>query len=166
MDNEEMLVIIKDMFEKNASEFDDKFVKMVKQSDEKFEKMVKSFDDKFVDMEERFDQKFMKMEKRFDDKFVKMEKRFDDKFEIIEKRFDQKFDEVKQHTGVLVENLKGDIKAISEGYVDLNRKIDALDKKVDQKTNALQADIKTVANYVSAVDTKLKEHEVILKRVK
>ena len=74
--------------------------------------------------------------------------------------------EVKNHMGVIAEGLKGDIKAIAEGHDVLNRKIDFLDKKIDDKTNELKTGIKNVANYVIGVDAKLNEHEIILKKVK
>ncbi len=83
----------------------------------------------------------------------------------IKDMFEKKVEEVKQHTGVLVEKLEGDIKAIAEGHSILDRKIDNLQSNMDTKINNLQKDMDTVKNYVIAVDTKLNEHDVILKRV-
>ena len=64
-------------------------------------------------------------------------------------------DEVKNHMGVLVEKLHDDIKTIAEGH-------SIIDKKIDN----LQNDMDIVKNYIISVDTRLNEHEVILKRVK
>ena len=81
--------------------------------------------------------------------------------------------DVKNHTGVLIERLEDDIKAIAEGHSVIDRKIDNLEMKVDNLQNNmdrkiynLQKDMDIVKNYVIAVDTKLNEHEVILKRIK
>ena len=84
----------------------------------------------------------------------------------IKKEVKNEIEEVKSHVGVLVEKLEGDIQVIAEGHDTINRKIDALDQKVEDKTNELKKEIKIVAGYVIGVDAKLNEHEVILKRVK
>ena len=108
----------------------------------------------------------------------------------IKDMFDKKVDEVKQHTGVLVEDLRKEVKAIAEGHSILNEKMDRLETKVDKlevkvdklemkvdklemkvdklemKVDGLETDMSIVKNYVIGVDTKLNEHEIILKRVK
>ena len=105
----------------------------------------------------------------------------------IKDMFDEKVEEVKHYTGVLVEKLEDDIKAVAEGHDILNRKFDSLDKKVDvlntkvdtldmkiyvldkkvdDRTNELKVEMKIVKDYVIGVDAKLNEHEVILKRAK
>ena len=122
--------------------------------------------------------------------------------------FDKKVEEVKLHTGVLVEDLRKDVKAIAEGHSILDRKIDnlhkemtetkqelkaeikglaikvggleqkvdgleqkvgGLEQKVDgleQKVDGLEKNMTVVKDYVIGVDSKLNEHEIILKRVK
>jgi len=101
----------------------------------------------------------------------------------IKDMFEKNVKEVKQHTGVLVESLKGDIKAIAEGHSILNDKLDRVENKVDRleskvdnienrleivekDVKSLKSDITVVKDYVIGVDAKLNEHEVILKRVK
>lgn len=108
----------------------------------------------------------------------------------IKDMFDKKVEEVKnevqdvkRHTGVLVEDLRKDVKAIAEGHSILNEKMDRLETKVDRletkvdklepkvdrleaKVDRLDTNISIVKDYVIGVDTKLNEHEVILKRVK
>lgn len=108
----------------------------------------------------------------------------------IKDMFDKKVEEVKnevqdvkRHTGVLVEDLRKDVKAIAEGHNILNEKMDRLETKVDRletkvdklepkvdrleaKVDRLDTNISIVKDYVIGVDTKLNEHEVILKRVK
>ena len=104
--------------------------------------------------------------------------------------FDKKVEEVKLHSGVLVEDLRKDVKAIAEGHgilidkmdkleskVDrLERKVDGLELKVDGlerkvgglelKVDGLEKNMSVVKDYVIGVDAKLNEHEGILKRVK
>ena len=87
---------------------------------------------------------------------------------------------VKLHTGTLVEDLRGDIKAVAKGHDTLNRKIDNLRQELKQErtetkdelhglkveVNGLKKEMAIVKDYVIAVDAKLNEHEIILKRVK
>ncbi len=92
---------------------------------------------------------------------------------VIKDMFEKKTDEIKSFVSdkingqsVLIESLVSDIKAVAEGHDILNRKIDSLDKKVDDMAKELKSEMKLVANYVVGVDDKLNEHDVILKRVK
>jgi peptidoglycan hydrolase CwlO-like protein len=106
---------------------------------------------------------------------------------VIKDLFENKTEEIKSYVDekingqiVLIERLQSDIKAVAEGHDILNRKMDSLDKKVDSldkkvdfldkkidaRTNELKSEIKIVENYIIGVDTKLNEHDVILKRVK
>lgn len=87
--------------------------------------------------------------------------------------FEKKSDELKSFVdekinsqSVLIESLRSDIKAVAEGHNNLHRKIEILDKTVEDVTNEIKSEIKIVGNYVIAVDSKLNEHEIILKRVK
>ncbi|MGE5328490.1 MAG: hypothetical protein ACM3KR_03155 [Deltaproteobacteria bacterium] len=47
---------------------------------------------------------------------------FEKNVDKTEKKFDEKVEEVKNHMGVLVEDMKSDIKAVAEGHDILNRK--------------------------------------------
>lgn len=93
------------------------------------------------------------------------------------------FEEAKRHTEILVENLRGDIKAIAEGHSLLNDKMDRLEGKVDKlenkvdrleikvdrleiKVDRIETDMTVVKDYVIGVDEKLNEHEVILRKAK
>ncbi|MDX9872390.1 MAG: hypothetical protein RBT41_08230 [Clostridia bacterium] len=97
-------------------------------------------------------------------------------FIALKEMFDKKIEESKQHTGVIVENLKSDIKAIAEGHLDLNRKMDNMQQGMDNMQrgmgniqndlNMMKQDMGLVKNYIIGVDEKLNEHEMILKRVK
>lgn len=56
----------------------------------------------------------------------------DELFIAITDAFDRKVEEVKLHTGVLVEDLRKDVKAIAEGHDILFNKMDKLERKVDR----------------------------------
>ena len=93
----------------------------------------------------------------------------DDLLVVIKGLFDKKTDEIKHYVdekingqGTLIESLRSDIKAVAEGHDILSRKIDAVDKKVED----IKRDMVVVKDYVIGVDAKLNEHEIILKRVK
>ena len=78
-----------------------------------------------------------------------------DMFETKVTEIKNEVEQAKRHTGMLVEDLRKDVKAIAEGHSVLNEKMDRLEK-----------DMTIVKEYIIGVDTKLNEHEVILKRVK
>jgi chromosome segregation ATPase len=101
----------------------------------------------------------------------------------LQDMFEKKVEEVKQYTGERLEAMQKDIKAIAEGHGLLNDKMDRLETKVDRletrvdkidirldrletKVDRLETDMSIVKDYVIAVDSKLNEHETILKRVK
>ena len=94
----------------------------------------------------------------------------------LQEMFEKNVQEVKRYTGVKVEDLQRQVKAVAEGHSLLNEKLDRLGGKVDsldEKVNKLEADMKgvkqdlaTVKDYVIAVDDKLNKHDIILKRIK
>jgi len=102
----------------------------------------------------------------------------------MKEMFDEKIQEVKTHTGVLVEHLGSEVKAVAEGHEILLRKIedtkDELINNIERRINNIEIRINNieiridnvdknmsiVKDYVIGVDLKLNEHEIILKRVK
>ena len=91
----------------------------------------------------------------------------------MKEMFDKKIEEVKTHTGILVENLGNELKAVAEGHEILLRKIDDTKTELNQSINNVERRIDNldknmaiVKDYVIGVDLKLNEHEVILKRAK
>lgn len=87
----------------------------------------------------------------------------------ISDMFEKKVEEVKLHTGVLVEDLRKDVKAIAEGHTVLLNKMDKLESKVDgieRKVDGLEKNMTVIKDYVIGVDAKLNEQEATLKRVK
>jgi chromosome segregation ATPase len=105
----------------------------------------------------------------------------------MKEMFDKKIEEVKTHTGVLVEHLGNELKAVAEGHEILLRKIDDTKTELNQSINnverrmenvekrienvekrieSVDKNMAIVKDYVIGVDLKLNEHEVILKRAK
>ncbi|HEY5586410.1 MAG TPA: hypothetical protein VIK78_18210 [Ruminiclostridium sp.] len=91
----------------------------------------------------------------------------------MKEMFDKKIEEVKTHTGIVVENLGNELKAVAEGHEILLRKIDDTKTELNQSINNVERRIDNldknmaiVKDYVIGVDLKLNEHEVILKRAK
>ncbi len=118
-----------------------------------------------------------------DELLIAIKDMFETNMDKMGKKFDEKVEEMKRHTGTLVEDLRKDVKAIAEGHSILNEKMDRLETKVDKietkvdkleikvdgleiKVDGLEKNMTIVKEYVIGVDTKLNEHEVILKRVK
>ena len=90
-----------------------------------------------------------------DELLIAIKDMFEKKIDEVKSELRSEVNKVKYHTEILSEKLQSDIKTIAEGHSDLNKKIDKL-----------QNDMTTVKDYIVAVDTKLNEHEVILKRAK
>jgi predicted nuclease with TOPRIM domain len=97
------------------------------------------------------------------------------------------YDQLRSETGVLFENLNSKIELLAEGHGILNEKIDRLDTRVDRietrmdrmetrmdsmetRMGSMETDVahlktemSVVKEYVISVDTKLNEHELIIK---
>jgi len=87
----------------------------------------------------------------------------------IKDMFEKKIEEVKQHTGILVEKLESDVKAIAEGHSILNNKIDEVKEEITgmrTEISGMKSEMTVVKNYVIGVDAILNEHETILKKAR
>jgi len=87
----------------------------------------------------------------------------------IKDMFEKKIEEVKQHTGILVEKLESDVKAIAEGHSILNNKIDDVKEEITgmrTEISGMKSEMTVVKNYVIGVDAILNEHETILKKAR
>ena len=79
----------------------------------------------------------------------------------MKEMFDKKIEEVKTHTGILVENLGNELKAVAEGHEILLRKIDDTKTELNQSINNveiridnLDKNMSIVKGYVIGVDLK------------
>lgn len=98
----------------------------------------------------------------------------------IKDMFENKTDEIKYYVdekvngqSVLIESLRSDIKAVAEGHEILQSKIEDAKAELSQSINKIERridnvdkNLSIVKDYVICVDSKLNEHEIILKRVK
>ena len=64
-----------------------------------------------------------------------------DMFETKLEEVKSEVQEVKRHTGMLVEDMRKDVKAIAEGHGILDNKIDNLQKEMTDTKRELKADI-------------------------
>ncbi|NLC44299.1 MAG: hypothetical protein GX783_08450 [Clostridiales bacterium] len=97
--------------------------------------------------------------------------------------FEKNVEEVKRHTGVLVEDLRREVKLVAEGHSILDNKIDKFQaeitgvkrditgikqdmSEVKRDIRGIKQDLNTVKDYVIAVDDKLNNHDKIIKRIK
>ncbi|MDD4495384.1 MAG: hypothetical protein PHV32_13765 [Eubacteriales bacterium] len=104
-----------------------------------------------------------------DEFLVVVKDMFEASMDKMEKKFNEKVEEINRHTGMLFEDLRKDVKLLAEGHSILTDKIDRLETKVDRletKVDRLDTEMSIVKGYVIGVDTKLNEHELILKRVR
>jgi len=72
--------------------------------------------------------------------------------------FDKKVEEVKLHSGVLVEDLRKDVKAIAEGHGILIDKMDKLESKVDRlerKVDGLELKVDGLERKVDGLELKV-----------
>lgn len=84
------------------------------------------------------------------------------------KKLDQKIEKTFRSTevAVLLENINDNIKMVAEGHIDLERKIEDLDKSlnggIDSLGQEMRSSFKTVFDYLSAIDIELAEIKVKL----
>lgn len=101
----------------------------------------------------------------------------------IKEVFEKKTDEVKHYVddkikgqSILIEKLQSTIEIVAEGHNNLNSKMDRLENKfdsmekrfdsVEKDVRSLNSETSVVKDYIIAVDTKLNDHETVLKKVK
>ena len=83
--------------------------------------------------------------------------------------FEKNVQEVKRYTGVKVEDLQRQVKAVAEGHSLLNEKIDRLDRKVDgldRRVDDLDKKVDSLAGKVNSVEGRMGKLETDMKEVK
>ncbi len=93
------------------------------------QELVQYLDTRFQSLEQRIDQQFGQVDQRFegiDRRFEQIDHRFeqiDGRFEGIDRQFqefrgemNERLEEVKRHTGVLVEDLRYQVRLVAEGF--------------------------------------------------
>ena len=83
--------------------------------------------------------------------------------------FEKNVQEVKRYTGVKVEDLQRQVKAVAEGHSLLNEKIDRLDRKVDgldRRVDDLDKKVDSLAGKVNSLEGRMGKLETDMKEVK
>ncbi|WP_334137365.1 hypothetical protein [Muricomes intestini] len=83
--------------------------------------------------------------------------------------FEKNVQEVKRYTGVKVEDLQRQVKAVAEGHSLLNEKIDRLDRKVDgldRRVDGLDKKVDSLAGKVNSLEGRMGKLETDMKEVK
>ncbi|SRR6266545_4105288 len=110
------------------------------------QELVQYLDGRFQHLDERFnaiDARFGTIEQRFesiDARFETMEQRF----ETMEQRFETRFEEVKRHSGVLIEDLRYQVRLVAEGFATFVEGRYAQDQaRIDERFRETQALIRS-----------------------
>lgn len=103
---------------------------------ERFDEINRRFDDvygRFDVIDQRFDavdRRFEAVDRRFDAvdrRFDTMDRRFD----ATDRKIDEKFEEAKRESGVVAEGLREEIRAVADGHLVLDRRLQEHCKQSD-----------------------------------
>jgi septation ring formation regulator EzrA len=136
MDNDEMLINIKVMFDEKVDEVKRHMGVIAEHLETKIQTVAEGYgllDRKIDALDEKLSNKIDEVDRKLSWKILSVEDTMNRRFEAVDKRFEG-------------------IEKRFEG--------------IDDKIGSLQKDMTIVKDYVIRVDTRLNEHEIILKRVK
>jgi len=113
------------------------------------------------------DERFGRIEQRLDghdQRFEQIDRRFagiDRRFEGIDRRFDEvneRIEEVKRHSGVLIEDLRYQVRLVAEGFATFVEGRYAQDQaRIDERFNETQALVRTSFEHLTRQDDKLRQ---------
>ena len=99
-----------------------------------------------------------------DERFDRIEQRLDGHDRRFES-MDQRFDDVKRHTGVLVEDLRYQVRLVAEGFATFVEGRYALDQvRIDERFRETQALIRTSFEHLAQQDDQLRQRVENLER--
>ena len=131
------------------------------------QELVQYLDTRFQSLEQRIDQRFDRVEQRLDDhdqRFDQIEQRLD----THDQRFssiDQRFDEVKRHNGILVEDLRYQVRLVAEGFATFVEGRYAQDQaRIDERFRETQALLRTSFEHLARQDDHLRQRVENLER--
>ena len=120
------------------------------------QELVQYLDERFGRIEQRLD----RHDQRFD--------RIDQRLDAHDQRFssiDQRFDEVKRHTGVLVEDLRYQVRLVAEGFATFVEGRYTQDQaRIDERFRETQALIRTSFEHLAQQDDHLRQRVENLER--
>ncbi|MDD2972607.1 MAG: hypothetical protein PHE02_10805 [Lachnospiraceae bacterium] len=133
------------------------------QIDERFEQIDRRFeqiDERFEQIDRRFeqiDERFEQIDRRFeqiDERFEQIDQRFEYNFMYFENRFNTLNDRIKDIAFILENETFPNIKRVAEGHLDLNRKIEEL-QKIDTEKELFFLRINHVESEVNRLKEKI-----------
>ena len=148
------------------------------------QELVQYLNEQFTRVDQRFDrveqrldghdQRFDRIEQRLDahdQRFDRIDQRLDthnQRFSSIDQRFssiDQRFDEVKRHNGILIEDLRYQVRLVAEGFTTFVEGRYAQDQaRIDERFRETQALIRTSFEHLTRQDDHLRQRVENLER--
>src|SRR5713101_2502967 len=141
------------------------------------QELVQYLDERFNRIEQRLDghdRRFEQIDRRFeqiDRRFEGIDCRFegiDRHFDGIDRRFDEvneRIEEVKRHSGVLIEDLRYQVRLVAEGFATFVEGRCTQDQaRIDERFNETQALLRTSCEHLTRQDDQLRQRVENLER--
>lgn len=133
---------------------------LVQYLDERFHGLVHGLDQRF----EQIDRRFEGIDRRFDE----VDRKFDavnGRLQEVNDRLEERIDEVKRHNGVLIEDLRYQVRLVAEGFATFVEGRYAQDQvRIDERFNETQALIRTSFEHLTRQDDQLRQRVENLER--
>ena len=124
------------------------------------QELVQYLEERFDRQEQRLNARFDRIEQRLDGHDQRFEQ-IDRRFEGIDRRFDEvndRIEEVKRHSGVLIEDLRYQVRLVAEGFATFVEGRYAQDQtRIDERFNETQALVRTSFEHLTRQDDQLRQ---------
>ena len=131
------------------------------------QELVQYLDEKFNRVEQRFDRVEQRLDAH-DQRFSSIDQRFssiDQRFQEVHNRIDDRFEEVKRHTGILVEDLRYQVRLVAEGFATFVEGRYTQDQaRIDERFRETQALLRTSFGHLAQQDDQLRQRVENLER--
>jgi len=124
------------------------------------QELVQYLEERFDRQEQRLNARFDRIEQRLDGHDQRFEQ-IDRRFEGIDRRFDEvndRIEEVKRHSGVLIEDLRYQVRLVALGFATFVEGRYAQDQtRIDERFNETQALLRTSFEHLTRQDDQLRQ---------
>jgi len=124
------------------------------------QELVQYLEERFDRQEQRLNARFDRIAQRLDGHDQRFEQ-IDRRFEGIDRRFDEvndRIEEVKRHSGVLIEDLRYQVRLVAEGFATFVEGRYAQDQtRIDERFNETQALLRTSFEHLTRQDDQLRQ---------
>jgi archaellum component FlaC len=134
------------------------------------QELVQYLDERFGRIEQRLDRHDQRFE-QIDRRFVQIDRQFErigQPFVGIDRHFDEvndRVEEVKRHNGVLIEDLRCQVRLVAEGFATFVEGRYAQDQaRIDERFNETQALLRTSFEHLTRQDDQLRQRVENLER--